>query len=245
MDFSQKIIELQQVDSTNNYALQLIKQQDAQHGTCIFAHHQTAGRGQMGKNWHTVANQNLTISIIIDINLPVFKHPFSLMALSGVACCEFVKKTIRHPTFIKWPNDVYINDKKAGGILVETTKLNNKKFAIVGIGLNVNQTEFDSNLQRAISLKQVTQQTFNLLVLTKELCNYFFERYHYWQTLNIDAINDLYNELLFKKDENIKLRKGPVNINGKLVGVNKQGELMIENALWDTFTVGSVEWVFD
>lgn len=245
MNFSQKIIELNEVDSTNNYALQLIKQFKAQHGTCIFAHHQTAGKGQMGKTWYTNANKNLTISIVIDVNSPIFANPFSLMALAGITCCGFVKKNINQPTFVKWPNDIFINDKKAGGILIETTKVNNTKFAVVGIGLNVNETNFGDNLNRAISLQQITQQDYNLLELTENLWTYFFNEYEKWLNTEIDIIHQQYNHLLYKKNENIKLKKGSININGLLKGVNKNGELEIENALWDTFSVGSVQWVFD
>lgn len=245
MNFAKKIVELYKVDSTNNYALELIKQFNAQHGTCVFAHIQTAGKGQMGKQWLSAPNENLTISVVIDINNPIFASSFSIIALTAVATCNFVKKIINKPVAIKWPNDIYINDKKAGGILVETTKVNKNKFAVIGIGLNIHQTVFEEHLKRATSIKLESGRDFDLKNLTEHLWESILYYYSLWEGFTLSEILDVYNSMLYKKNEIVKLKKGTVITKGTLKGVNIHGELVVENALWDTFTVGSVEWVFD
>ena len=245
MQFAQNFIELNSVESTNNYALQLLKENKAQHGTCIFAHNQTAGKGQMGKQWIADANKNITVSIVIDANTGCFKSDFSLMAFAGVGCNLFLREVISEEVKIKWPNDVFINDKKAGGILIETCLKNQNKFAVIGIGLNINQDSFPEKLSRAISLKQITNKDYELLNLTEQLWSFIFSFYEKWKQFSSIEILDLYNNLLFKKNEIVKLRKGNIITKGTLKGVNQNGELELENALWESYTVGSVEWIFD
>ena len=126
-------IQLSTVDSTNNYAHSLVKTGLAVNGTAIFADSQTNGRGQMGKQWQTNAGENITLSIVADISTVHLQNQFGLVAMAALGCYDFFSKYAGDKTAIKWSNDLYWNDKKAGGILIETISHNQKRFAIITI----------------------------------------------------------------------------------------------------------------
>ena len=114
----------------------------------LYAGYQTAGRGQTGNSWESEEGKNLLCSIL----LPPDKNLHFLNIAVSVA----VRRVIGENFTIKWPNDIYYGDKKVAGILVENAIVGNEvKYSIAGIGLNVNQTEFQSDAPNPISLKQI------------------------------------------------------------------------------------------
>jgi BirA family biotin operon repressor/biotin-[acetyl-CoA-carboxylase] ligase len=138
-------IELQSVDSTNNYALAQIHANMAQPGTCYFAHEQTSGKGQRGKSWATERGTNIILSIVLK---PDFSQPFQqfqLSACAAVAARQFFSQYDGDSLKIKWPNDIYWQDRKLGGILIENIIRSQGPgggtwdWSVVGIGLNINQ----------------------------------------------------------------------------------------------------------
>lgn len=242
----QHFIELNEVNSTNTYAIELIKANLAAHGTVVFAHHQFAGRGQYGRKWDAKPGENITCSVVVDIQwLPVFKH-FFLSAAVALAVHDFVRKYLGIKTKIKWPNDIYWNDSKAGGILIETVQNQQQtKFAVVGIGLNINQENFPEQLTNAISFYQVNGKKYDLIKLTKTLCGYLNKRYVELQQLPQNELLSAYNEHLFKRNEIVKLKKGNTSFNCIVLGVNELGELQVAQALKPSFAYGEVEWVLE
>ncbi len=113
-------IELQTVDSTNKYAMGLIHAGMAQHGTVIFTHNQSSGKGQWGKNWNSEPGLNILLSVIIKPEGLKLTDQFHFSAAISLAVLDFFKKYAGDETKIKWPNDLYWRDRKAGGILVES-----------------------------------------------------------------------------------------------------------------------------
>jgi len=168
-------IELQSVDSTNNYALAQIHAKLAQPGTCYFAHEQTSGKGQKGKTWATERGMNVIISIVLK---PDFLQPirqFQLSACVAVATHQLFSKYCGSSLKIKWPNDMYWKDRKLGGILIENIVRSGElagtwDWSVVGIGININQVSFADDIKNAISLKQVTGNSFDQIDLAKKLC---------------------------------------------------------------------------
>ena len=133
----------------------------------IYAGYQTAGRGQTGNSWESEEGKNLLCSIL----LPPDKNLYFLNIAVGVA----LLKVIGEDFTIKWPNDIYWQDKKAAGILIENAIIGNEiKYSIAGIGLNVNQTEFKSDAPNPISLKQIRGQEYNI----EQLMNRVLEAVH-------------------------------------------------------------------
>ncbi|MFY7964818.1 MAG: biotin--[acetyl-CoA-carboxylase] ligase [Chitinophagaceae bacterium] len=236
-------IQLLTVDSTNNYALNLLKDNLAGNGTAIFAAEQSNGRGQMGKIWKANANENIIISIIVDISAVHIQNQFNLLAMAALGSYDFFNKYAGDETAIKWSNDIYWRDKKAGGILIETTQHQQKRFAIVGIGININQVQFDESLINPVSLKQITGKHFNVVELAKELCDCIGNWYDVLLKNNHQELLSFYNSHLYKKNKEVKLKKGNIKFNCIIKSVNSNGELQVENGLSDSFKFGEVEWI--
>lgn len=236
-------IELLQVDSTNNYALNLIKNRLAVAGTCFFAHQQNNGKGQMGKKWQTTPSQNIILSIVADISTIHLQNQFGLVAMSALGCYDFFTKYAIDKTAIKWSNDLYWCDKKAGGILIETINQDDKRFAIIGIGININQTNFDESLPNPVSLKQITGKTFNIIELAQELCNCIDKWYQILLENRFHLLLESYNNVLYKKNETVKLKNGNVVFKGIIQKVNEFGELEVNRGVTQLFKYGDLQWI--
>lgn len=130
--------------------------------TFVSADYQSAGRGRTGRSWESVPGENLMFSILIKDKELVSK--FGLLSVaSAVAVMNAVKKLGVKGVSVKWPNDVYINGKKTCGILLEGVTIKGElKEVVIGIGLNVNQTEFGSVLHKATSLKLESGKDFKI-----------------------------------------------------------------------------------
>lgn len=249
-------IELQSVDSTNNYARRQIhadrlpdRQGLVQHGMVVFAHEQTAGRGQRGKVWTAEPGLNIAISIVINPAPISLSDQFQLSACTALAVHEFFLKYAIDKTSIKWPNDLYWQDRKAGGILIESvvgtreSGISSWDWAIVGIGININQTSFPAWLPNPVSLKQITGCDYKVLTLAKELCSVFQRFYVELIHSGFENIFKLYNKHLYKKGENIKLKKDNRIFDAELRGVGPSGKLIVRHAIEEEFAFGEVGWV--
>lgn len=147
-------------DSTNTLLKELIAK--GEEPAYIYAGYQTAGRGQTGNGWESEANKNLLCSIL----LPPNKNLYFLNIAVSVAVIRLIGEQFT----IKWPNDIYWKDKKLAGILLENAIIGNEvKYAIAGIGLNVNQTEFVSDAPNPVSLKQITGKEQDIDQLMQDL----------------------------------------------------------------------------
>ena len=150
------VLELFSVDSTNNYALGLLRpshlterQENVKHGWAVFSHEQFAGKGQRGKDWLSKTGENIHLSIIIEPKCLHLQHQFVLIAITALVVRSVFEKYAQSDILIKWPNDIYFQDRKAGGILIENIISGTEwKWAVVGVGLNINQTGFDQDLQK-------------------------------------------------------------------------------------------------
>ena len=236
-------IELTTVDSTNNYAMAQVQNGTATHGTAYFAHHQTAGKGQRGKSWTTSPGENLLLSVIIQPNRLNPADSFLLSATIGNACYDFFKSYAGTETRIKWPNDIYWRDRKTGGILIENIiRKDNWSYSIVGVGLNINQTEFGEGLQNAASLKQITGTTYDPVLLAKELCVVMTSHYQNIETER-QKIIEYYNGNLYKLNSLVKLRKTNIVFETTIKGVTPSGRLLTLDTMEREFDFGEVEWI--
>ena len=149
-----------QTNSTNTLLKELIVQGNPPE--FIYAGYQTAGRGQTGNSWESEEGKNLLCSIL----LPPNKNLYFLNIAVGVA----ILRVIGEDFTIKWPNDIYYEDKKVAGILIENAIIGNEiRYSIAGIGLNVNQTTFVSDAPNPISLKQIHGQEYDIERLMSQL----------------------------------------------------------------------------
>jgi BirA family biotin operon repressor/biotin-[acetyl-CoA-carboxylase] ligase len=236
-------IELQSVDSTNNYAMRQVHAGVARQGFVVLAHEQTAGRGQRQNQWEAQQGKNLMMSVVLEPppQYPVPQFSFSMAVALGVH--GLLKKFAGNSVKIKWPNDLYFDDRKAGGILIENVLSGGTwKAAVVGIGLNINQTDFGALHSKAVSLKQLTGSTYNPVALAKDLCRELEAVLHTWETTP-NAVREQYLEQLYKREQWVKLKKGPRIFEAFIKGVNDSGQLVTQHALEETFDVGEVQWV--
>ena len=242
-------IELQSVDSTNNYARQLVHADLAQNRAGVFAHEQVAGKGQRGKTWLTEKAGNIALSIIVKPKAIPLTAQFQLSACAAVAAQVFFATYAGDDTKIQWPNDLYWQDRKAGGILIESVVSSREsggstwEWAIIGIGININQTSFPSDLPNPVSLKQITGKTFDPVLLAKELHSIFLQQFDELTTRGFSAIYEHYLANLYKKNERVRLKKDNRAFEATIREVSKSGKLIAEHGIVEEFDFGAVEWI--
>jgi len=169
---------LPRVDSTNNYAMAQIRAGLAKHGNGYFAAEQTAGKGQRGKGWQAEPGANIILSLVLQPHWLQVSRQFHLSAAVALGCYDFFHSLAGDDTSLKWPNDIYWRDRKAGGILIENLLSGNSwQFSVAGIGLNINQTHFPDALANPVSLRQITGREWDVPHLIKELCRCLQLRY--------------------------------------------------------------------
>lgn len=164
---------IKSTNSTNTLLKELLAKGEWPEGErFIRAGYQTGGRGQAGNSWESEADKNLLCSVLVESQKTKDKRPFYLNVAVSVAVHRAVTRygvPVSGLT-IKWPNDIYWQDKKIAGILVENAIIGNElKYSIAGIGLNVNQTEWHSDAPNPVSLKQIAKSDFDLDELTDRL----------------------------------------------------------------------------
>lgn len=247
-------IELQSVDSTNNYArLQIHKaglperQGPVEHGTAWFAHEQVAGKGQRGKSWESAKGQNIALSMAIEpAKLSIgLTEQFHVSACVAVGVHDFFKKYAGDNTKIKWPNDLYWQDRKAGGILIESIIRSSGSWdwAIIGVGININQTGFPTGLLNPVSLKQITGKDFEPVVLAKELHQLLLSQLDELARNGFDSFYHRYQEVLYKKGELVKLKKDNRVFEAMIKTISPAGKLVVQHAVEEEFDFGEIEWV--
>ncbi len=248
-------IELQSVDSTNNYALGQVRAGLAHHGTAFFAHEQVAGKGQRGKTWSAEKDSSLILSVALKPHpLPVSAQ-FQLSACVAISVCEFFQKYAVEGVKIKWPNDLYWHDRKAGGILIENiirqgeedrlTSSPGWQWAVIGMGININQPAFPAGVANAVSLRQITGRQFDVIAMAKELCDTLEKRFRELVTTGFSDIYALYLRDLYKIGQVVKLKKGNRSFEAQVKTVTPTGELVIQHGTEEVISSGEVQWVFN
>lgn len=236
------------LDSTNNYAMQLIDDGMAQSGLVVWADRQTGGKGQRGNTWKDDV-ENLKFSLLVTPHPPVFR-PFHLSMLVAVTLVKYLKIILPENCIVavKWPNDIYINDKKACGILIENVFRGVEwVFAVIGIGLNVNLEKFPEHLQMATSLcKEAAGKKFDFMEIITDLRNGILNEIQASGYDFADALLEKYNQVLYQKDRSVNFRErssghcfeafvSEVEMNGQLV-------LLLPSGI-RKFEFGSLEWL--
>jgi BirA family biotin operon repressor/biotin-[acetyl-CoA-carboxylase] ligase len=238
-----QIIKLNAIDSTNQYLHDLIGKISLEDFAVVTARYQTKGRGQRATTWQSEKDKNLIISVLkkeIDLN------PQRQFLLNIVVSLSLFKtlETLQIPKLsIKWPNDILSHDKKIAGILIELIlKKNTIDKAIIGIGLNVNQTNF-KELSSASSLQNITGIHYDL----DELLHKLLENFKYYFSIkNTAELWTTYENLLFRKDKPSTF----VGLSGDLFsgitkGVSQRGKLMVktENSI-EEFDLKSIKLLY-
>ncbi len=224
-------INLNEVDSTNNYARQLVRDKTPIEGTLVVAKDQISGRGQRSNSWVSEPNMNLTCSYILR---PVFlaaKDQFILSASVALAVFETISALLPNEDVkVKWPNDVLVNGKKIAGILIENVLRGpNLETSIIGIGINVNQVRFPTSLNPT-SIKLITDSNVKTAAVLDLLSTQLERFYLQLREGKLDELLGLLNSNLFGSGIVMNLQVNDQIESVIIVGVEKTGELRLEHS---------------
>ncbi|MCS6819318.1 MAG: biotin--[acetyl-CoA-carboxylase] ligase [Chitinophagales bacterium] len=241
------IIELDETTSTNDYAKQLIENEKPLEGTVIIAKHQTKGRGQKGNFWLSEPGSNLTCSYIF---YPVFlsaDKSFFLNVAVSLAVKEVCEVFLEDEVKIKWPNDIYYQNKKIAGILIENTVSGATVItSIVGIGINVNQTKFELSLPNPASLKYFISEDIPIEKVLQTLNIYIEKYYLQLRQQHFHFLQRAYTEALFRYNQTAYFKKGDNIFKGEIVGISKDGKIIIQSQGKEMrFSIQEIQFVLD
>ncbi len=226
--FGNNIIELDVVDSTNDYLINLSKQNNIYEGTVIFSHCQLNGRGQRNSEWISNPGENLMCSIFIK---PSFLSPSNYFLISKIIAIAVQKVVssicIDSLVEIKWPNDIYVNKEKIGGILIENQFRGVSIYqSVIGLGLNINQTYFESII--ATSLKLKTEKEYLVKDILKKVLVEFEKLYLALKRNDFYKVENLYLRSLMNYDKRAIYRVRSQRVIGKIKNVKNNGLLEVE-----------------
>ncbi|GAL74449.1 biotin-protein ligase [Nonlabens ulvanivorans] len=232
-----QIVKLHATTSTNDELKARLRESETQHLTAIYSLSQSQGRGNRGSVWHTEDGKNLTFSVLVSDNLSGLT-PFKLNQIVSVAMIEWLKSDLNVQARIKWPNDILSVQMKLAGILIENTYQKGQWIhSIVGIGLNVNQEEFE-NLPRAISLKNLTGKNFKL----EELLLQFLFHLDYALKNRTQTI-EKYLKFLFKYRQEMNFSINNQDVVATVHGVTENGELLLQkDGQINAYDLKQVQW---
>lgn len=221
-----EIIYLTECHSTNEYAQQLLRQKEAGEGMIIFTDKQTKGKGQRGNRWWTEPGMNLTFSLILE---PRFLRSNQQFELNMVICLSIWELLNQYdPNFIiKWPNDIlHKTHGKIAGVLIENSLQSQwMESSIVGIGLNVNQDM--QIIPRALSLFNLTGETYDLWVILEKLVQRIEWNYIRLKRGEIRLLRNSYLKNLLNYQQKQLFSDGEV-FEGVIIGVGEDGKLLVD-----------------
>jgi BirA family biotin operon repressor/biotin-[acetyl-CoA-carboxylase] ligase len=240
------IIKLSAINSTNDYLKELVAKQVVTNFTIVVAESQLKGKGQMGSVWVSEVGKNLTFSILIKDLIVDVKQLYTLNIVISLAIISVLEQYKIPTVRIKWPNDIMSGNHKIGGILIENSfKSNGEVFSVVGIGLNINQINFES-LPNASSLKLKTGQDYPIEELLQELCQ-SIKQFVLKMNFDSESIWNLYHQKLFKIGVPMAFEdKNGVKFMGIIQQVSQQGllNILLENDAVVQFGIKEVKMLY-
>ncbi len=220
------------LDSTNAYANELASKSNPSEGTVISTYNQRQGRGQIGSQWLSEEGKNISMSVILHPRFLAIRAQFLLSQAISLGVYDFVSGIVGAQVKIKWPNDLYIGNKKVAGILIQNTLLANQLHtSVIGIGINVNQEFFPSSIPNPTSLQLETGQEFILDELLVDLCQKLDARYLQLKAGRTSELKQAYLHHLYRfMEESLFERQTGEVFSGQITGVTEQGKLLIDHA---------------
>lgn len=223
-----KIISLNEVDSTNEFLKNyLLNRTNEPEGLVVNAKSQYAGKGQRGNLWKTNPNENLTFSVLLQPGIDV-SDQFTLTKIISLSIIDFLtSKGVKAK--VKWPNDIYVGNKKIGGILIENTVKQSKiNYSVVGVGININQMSFNESLPNPISMSLINEKVYNLENLLQEVLDYIDKRYLVFKTKKQPPTEEDYLSKLYRFQEEYKYSINEVIYKATIIGVTSSGKLTLK-----------------
>jgi len=220
-------IYLEKIGSTNTYISKIAH--SLPEGSVVWTINQTNGRGQAENKWESEPNKNLTFSIVLNPQFLQASQQFYMSKVIALGITDFISLHTDNVS-IKWPNDIFVGDKKIAGILIENAiERTYIKQTISGIGINLNQTKFSSNAPNPTSLALLTGQKYDIessLFLLIDLIEY---RYSLLKNSELKTIDTNFNEILYRNNQLFTYVANGKAFEGTILGVEPTGELIIKD----------------
>jgi BirA family biotin operon repressor/biotin-[acetyl-CoA-carboxylase] ligase len=239
------LLHFNDLTSTNTYAQELLSKTKPIDGTVIIADYQTAGRGQIGSVWQSTAGLNITLSIILYPKFVSANEQFVLSQAVALGVRSFIGQYCAKPVYVKWPNDIYVENRKIAGILIQNTLSGkNIQSTIVGLGININQTVFNNSIANVTSLKKeiqkdiLIQEAIPLLLQAIEQC------YMKLKNGQVHLVQQAYLEHLYQYQQwaNYQKKDGTV-IKARLIGISPQGQLCLQHQKVEYFDLKEIRFL--
>lgn len=225
--FEPQYIWLESVDSTNSYCMKLA-QEGEQEGLVVAAFFQEKGRGQRGNTWESKRGENLTFSLLLRPNFLRVEEQFIISKAIALSICDWLKNN-NVDACIKWPNDIYIGEKKIAGVLIENSFSSPfLGISIIGIGLNLNQTIFSSSIPNPISLTLLTGLQYRPEVVLSELIVSIQMRYHQLKYGLKEKIAEDYLKSLYRFQKFYNYGSSDGSFKARITGIKPTGEIILE-----------------
>jgi BirA family biotin operon repressor/biotin-[acetyl-CoA-carboxylase] ligase len=243
--FNNLHIQLDEVDSTNNYAMRLIDDDKAQNGQIVSARLQLKGRGQRSKEWIAAKDKSIAMSILVEPNLPLSKM-IAFNKAVAVAILQAIHSF--YPSLqcaIKWPNDIICGDKKAGGVLIENVIRGQQwAYSVIGIGINIFQEGPFIDLPHAGSLLHEGSKPNDIHELMIELYAAILKQI---TTFNEEEITHFYHTFLYKKAQLQQFKSEELIWEARIDGVDENGNLILTKTDGSMLHLkhGEAEWFWD
>jgi BirA family biotin operon repressor/biotin-[acetyl-CoA-carboxylase] ligase len=229
-----EVVSLLSTNSTNDYAREMLDNGDPREGCVVIAGEQKKGRGYGSNTWHSKRGKNLLFTVILYPGFIAANQQFLISKTISLGIYDYLSDYISDVS-IKWPNDIYVEDRKIAGMLIENDLVGSSlKTSIVGIGLNINQERFPEDLVNPVSLRQMIEKKLPIRKELRKLCNHLDRRYRMLYQGKVDKINREYHQHLFRLNHMATYLANGREFQAKIVGVSDYGQLILETNVGKT-----------
>lgn len=240
------IIRLKEVDSTNSY-LKSLSEYDSDALTVAVADYQSAGKGQGTHTWESKAGENLLFSLLVCPTWIPVRRQF-LLSMAGALAIKEALDAYAEGFTLKWPNDVYWNDKKISGTLIETAvDSQGVKRCIFGIGININQTQFESDAPNPVSLCQILGHEVDREEVLQKVIAAFGQYYELLRRADYMDVSGIYHLSLYRRNGYHWYEDADGKFEGAFVEVEDDGHLVLHDrrGVIRSYTFGELKFLND
>jgi BirA family biotin operon repressor/biotin-[acetyl-CoA-carboxylase] ligase len=221
---------ISETSSTNQLMKELIRKNNTPEGFVVQTDYQTRGKGQGNNSWESAKGKNLLFSLLLRPQHIAIEDQFIISQIVSLGILKALSKLIpdnADSLSIKWPNDIYLNNKKLGGILIENTlqgRIINA--SVIGIGLNVNQEEFYSDARNPVSLKQITGIEYPVYQIMNSVITHIL---HLYLEINPEQVREQYMNNLYRRSGYHNFRSKNNSFSARILDIASDGKLMLES----------------
>ena len=228
MIIGSKLFYSEELTSTNSQASFMLKKGLVAEGSLFYTDFQTSGKGRAGNRWESERGKNLLISIVLYPESVRPEDQFFISMAISLGICDFTDTHFKGSK-IKWPNDIYVNDDKIAGILIENSIIGDTLGStIAGIGLNINQTQFPSSIVNPASLRMLTGKEYDTGACLKKLISCLDDRYRQLLYGSREQLESEYLSRLYRLNEWHDYLSEKKLFRGMVKGISASGRLIVE-----------------